>query len=114
MADVTQLLTESRLPLRTAAAQEGRSYRTLLRWIDAGVQGVFLESFRQGGRRFTTREALSRFVERMTNRPHVLTADEAARRAARIEASMARIKFLHAPSISRRPRSGKQGNEATD
>ena len=39
---------------------------TIHRWRLRGVQGVKLETFRIGGRRFTTLEALERFSARVT------------------------------------------------
>ena len=39
---------------------------TLWRWRTRGVRGVILESILIGGRRFTSREALERFSERIT------------------------------------------------
>src|SRR5262249_25638885 len=50
----------------------GRSGRpthisTVVRWISKGVQGVKLEAIRLGGRWVTSREALQRFAERLTN-----------------------------------------------
>ncbi len=38
---------------------------TLWRWAFRGVDGVKLESFKIGGRRYTTAEALDRFVARL-------------------------------------------------
>ena len=39
---------------------------TLWRWRTRGVRGVKLESCLVGGRRYTSREALDRFIERST------------------------------------------------
>lgn len=39
---------------------------TLWRWILRGVRGVRLESFVRGGRRFTTCEAIERFIQATT------------------------------------------------
>lgn len=39
---------------------------TCWRWINRGVRGVKLETVLIGGRRFTSLEALQRFVERTT------------------------------------------------
>jgi hypothetical protein len=39
---------------------------TLWRWRTAGVRGIKLESVLVGGKRYTSREALQRFVERTT------------------------------------------------
>lgn len=39
---------------------------TVWRWINRGVRGVKLETVMVGGRRFTSREAIARFNERIT------------------------------------------------
>jgi len=39
---------------------------TLWRWYQEGVNGVRLETALVGGRRFTSREAIHRFIERGT------------------------------------------------
>ncbi len=53
----------------TAAAKllPGRpNVATLWRWRTSGIRGIKLETFLFGGRRMTSREALSRFFERTT------------------------------------------------
>jgi hypothetical protein len=42
------------------------SFQSLHRWATKGRRGVRLESVLIGGRRYTTREAFFRFVERLT------------------------------------------------
>lgn len=44
---------------------------TMYRWTKSGCRGVVLESVQVGGTRCTSREALSRFVERLTDRAAV-------------------------------------------
>ena len=39
---------------------------TLIRWRTRGVRGIKLEAVRIGGRWFTSREALARFITRLT------------------------------------------------
>lgn len=39
---------------------------TLHRWRQKGVRGIRLETFKSGGQRCTTEEALERFYERVT------------------------------------------------
>ncbi len=39
----------------------------LYRWTTAGCRGVILESIQVGGTRCTSKEALARFFERLTN-----------------------------------------------
>lgn len=41
--------------------------QTLNRWCKDGIRGVRLESCLVGGRQFTTREALDRFITAVTN-----------------------------------------------
>jgi hypothetical protein len=62
------LEAESILSL-TAAAKSlpGRPHiSTTIRWYKAGVRGVKLETILLGGKRFTSREALQRFADRLT------------------------------------------------
>ena len=42
------------------------SVSTVHRWRSRGIRGVTLETARLGGKRVTTREALSRFHQRVT------------------------------------------------
>lgn len=61
-------LTEHMLTLTEAARHlPGRPHvSTLWRWYTRGVRGVRLETLVVGGRRYTSREALQRFSERLT------------------------------------------------
>jgi hypothetical protein len=52
----------ARLPLRGGRTV---STTTLHRWATAGVGGVVLESLRVGGARYTSAQALGRFVNRL-------------------------------------------------
>ncbi|MGV3604879.1 MAG: DUF1580 domain-containing protein [Planctomycetaceae bacterium] len=58
-----QILSEQRFPLAEAAERVGRNVSTLWRWSQSGVKGRVLETQLIGGRRFTSVEALERFVE---------------------------------------------------
>jgi hypothetical protein len=64
MAD---LLDEELLPLAKAgellACRPHRS--TVIRWADRGVRGVRLTTVTIGGRRYTSRAALARFIARL-------------------------------------------------
>ena len=60
------LLDEKRITLNTLAQQQDVSSATIWRWAQRGVRGVRLETFAIGGRRYTTKEAFERFVERTT------------------------------------------------
>lgn len=44
---------------------------TVIRWSRQGVGGVKLETLLIGGRRFTSREAVTRFIERRNRRASV-------------------------------------------
>ncbi len=62
------LLAEQPLTISQAAkTAPGRpSVSTCWRWAMKGVRGVKLESYVRGGRRFTTADALQRFIYRTT------------------------------------------------
>jgi hypothetical protein len=60
---------ETLLTLDKAAAEApgGRvHYQTVWRWATRGVRRVRLETAKVGGRRFTSREAIRRFVQTIT------------------------------------------------
>jgi hypothetical protein len=97
MEPLSGLLKEQRVSLKDAAKRESRTYRTVLTWVDVGVRGVRLESFRQGGRRFTTVQAIERFTERTTLGAFVETTSEEKQRTSRAHAAALRIKLLHTP-----------------
>src|SRR3954452_21551908 len=66
--------TETLLTLAQAAAElprrrQGRKTHvsTLYRWTVSGCRGVVLESIQIGATRCTSREALNRFFDRLTN-----------------------------------------------
>lgn len=60
------LLNEQKISLTELARREQVNISTCWRWAQRGVRGVVLETYLQGGRRFTTAEAFARFVERTT------------------------------------------------
>ncbi len=69
---------ESLLTLAQAADELPRRRRgrkthvsTLFRWSTAGCKGIVLETIQIGGTRCTTREALQRFYERLSQ-PHAV------------------------------------------
>jgi len=67
----TQLSGEELLTLTDAAHETpGRpTVRTLWRWSSKGVRGVRLQTLKVGGRTFTSREALNRFLAELNERP---------------------------------------------
>lgn len=60
---------ETMMPLAKAARIVNPSnpphVATIWRWASAGVSGVRLESVKLGGVRFTSREAVARFIRRL-------------------------------------------------
>lgn len=60
------LLDEDRLTLAELAQIEGVNICTVWRWAGRGVKGVVLETFSSGAKRFTTKQARARFIERCT------------------------------------------------
>lgn len=74
------IIHETRLSLKEAAAKEGVSIKTVQRWVrptdrEGRLKRSFLESFMRGGERFTSVEALERFcqVSQPANLPRVAT-----------------------------------------
>lgn len=61
------LLTEERVPLPRLAAALSVDRSTIARWADVGYDGVQLESFRIGKKRFSSLPAVRRFLA-ATNR----------------------------------------------
>ena len=66
MIIVTHLLQETRISFTDLAREQGLAESTPWRWAKHGCNGVLLESFSIGARRFTTREAWERFVQATT------------------------------------------------
>ena len=60
------LLKEQKITFAKLAQERGVNVCTVWRWAQRGVRGVRLESFNEGGKRYTTREAHARFVEGTT------------------------------------------------
>ena len=63
MVDTTSECLQS---LADVARQLGKHIATIYRWTTTGVRGVVLETIQVGGARYTSREALQRFCERLT------------------------------------------------
>ena len=66
---MTDILTETRLSPSQAAGVVPVSVGTVWRWFLKGVKGHKLESACIGGRRFTSEEALRRFVAKINAGP---------------------------------------------
>ncbi len=64
MIDIT---TERLIPIEKAGEElPHRPHRsTIWRWACQGLNGLVLETIRLGGRRFTSQQALKRFLERL-------------------------------------------------
>ena len=57
-----RLTTEERVPLTELAVELGVNHRTVMRWADEGYCGERLENYRIGRKRFSTKQAASRFL----------------------------------------------------
>jgi hypothetical protein len=62
-------LTEAARSLPRRRASKRPHVSCLYRWTTSGCRGVVLESIQIGGTRCTSREALSRFFQRLTVTP---------------------------------------------
>lgn len=49
---------------------------TVRRWCHEGLHGVVLETVMVGGRRFTSQEAITRFIERLSHGQHQTTGSQ--------------------------------------
>lgn len=59
------ILGEDRLTMNEVAAELGLRPQRIHHWMTLGIGSVKLESFKLGGRRFTSRQALERFFARL-------------------------------------------------
>lgn len=61
--------TETPISMKRAASLPCHSVdvSTIRRWCSRGVKGVYLEHYVEGGRIYTTEEAVQRFLERCNN-----------------------------------------------
>jgi len=81
--------TETLIPVQKVAhlvnPAKPPNLSTVWRWITAGVHGVRLEAVRLGGCRFSSREAVQRFVRALNEEPGTVPAPPtaAAERAGR-------------------------------
>ena len=79
------LKDEELIPLAGSAFPSRPSNPTVWRWHRKGVGGVFLETVLVGGRRYTSREAINRFIAGTTaarDGPPVSLRSPAARQRA--------------------------------
>jgi len=88
-----QLLEESLIPMSTA----GRHFpacvqrSTVERWVRRGVNGIKLETVRVGGKRFTTHEAITRFLHAQQSQGPQTAAPKPAMTKAELEAGRRRF-----------------------
>lgn len=87
---MVDVLKEQRLSLTELARQEGVSVPTPWRWSKRGVNGVVLETFSIGGRRYTTQESFQRFVERSTAAANGQSAAPSVRTSRQREAAISK------------------------
>jgi len=71
-------------------------YRTLWRWCAKGLRGLRLESVFIGGTRYTTKEAIDRFVGRFTDIRNDAVAPREKRKAKRQRSNEATLRHLAA------------------
>jgi len=97
IASRPDLLNEQRITLAQAAKKCGVNPSTCWRWTLNGVRGVKLETFSIGAKRYTTEEALERFIHASTaaaaNEPMASvsrTPKQRERAIARAEAELAK------------------------
>lgn len=84
------ILYETRQTPGETARKEKKSIATVWRWMLTGCRGVRLESILLGGRRITSKEAVERFVAKLSesgSEPQNDLAGAMARREADIEAA---------------------------
>jgi hypothetical protein len=65
---IESLFAEDRVSLQALANELGLDRATLIRWADQGYQGVHLESYRLGKKRFTSHQAAQRFLAAVNGR----------------------------------------------
>lgn len=58
----SSLLKETEISLAELARQRGVAPSTVYRWVSRGIRGIRLKSYRLGGKQYTTKEALQRWV----------------------------------------------------
>jgi hypothetical protein len=85
------LMNERLLPLgELSRAVPSRPVRsTVRRWAGEGIDGVVLETVRLGGRRYTSHEALARFLHRLNAGTQAGEAGPAVRAEPRGEPALA-------------------------
>jgi hypothetical protein len=78
--EMIDVMTERLLPLiavpSAVPTRPGRS--TARRWAREGIDGVVLETVKVGGRRYTSYEAVARFLERLNGRLGCVTEMDSA------------------------------------
>ncbi|TWU27394.1 DUF1580 domain-containing protein [Bythopirellula polymerisocia] len=94
------IFVEDRITLNQLAKELEKSPSTTWRWYLSGANGVKLETFVEGGRRYTTRQAHRRFQQRCTdaangntNKPSVHTASRRMREYQKAELELKKQGF---------------------
>jgi hypothetical protein len=63
------LLSETSISLNQLSRERHVALSTCWRWTLRGVKGHVLQSYSQGGRKFTTREAFARWIAAINGEP---------------------------------------------
>lgn len=66
-----ELIGEDRIALNALAAELAVDYSTIRRWMLSGYQSVRLASLRIGRKRYTTRQAVARFLAAINHEPGI-------------------------------------------
>lgn len=69
-----ELIGEDRIALNELALELRVDYSTVRRWILSGYQGARLASLRIGRKRYTTRQAVARFLAAINHEPGITEA----------------------------------------
>ena len=95
---MSDILSETAIPIADAPKYTpGRPHNaTFWRWYTKGCWGVKLETYLCGGKRYTSKEALRRFIERTTEARDGAPVEQAPSRRRQAEISKAEAELAAA------------------
>lgn len=95
---MSDILSETPVPISAAPKHvPGRPHAaTIFRWHQRGIKGVRLETYVVGGKRYTSKEALRRFIERTTEARDGAPVEQAPSRRRQAEISKAEAELAAA------------------